>query len=150
MCLCVCVCVCVFVSMGVKKEEERARGSKASLCDGLNITVEPETGHEGQGRQRCRKLGRRCACASMLEQNTTDWSLSRHRHKVSTQPQGVPRTSGCCETVEGNLIAIAYVEHQRSSVYKIASEFWKRLSLPKPLVTTFKKKDKLPIGKIAF
>lgn len=50
-CVFLCVCVCVD---GVEEEEERAWGSKASLCEGLNISVNPETGHEGQRRQRCR------------------------------------------------------------------------------------------------
>lgn len=49
--MCVLVCVCID---GVEEEEERAQGSKASLCEVLNISVKPETGHEGQRRQRCR------------------------------------------------------------------------------------------------
>lgn len=86
--------------------------------------------------------------------NTAGWSMSRHRHKNSqTQPQGGP----CCLWMLRDSFGKSYSysvcrthSYQRLSVCKITSQYWPRLSLPKPLATIFKKKDKFPISNLAF
>lgn len=86
--------------------------------------------------------------------NTAGWSASRHGHKDSqTQPQVV----ACCLWMlresfgkSDSYFVCRTPSYHRPSVCKITSQYWTRLSLPKPLATIFKMKDKFPISNLAF